>query len=86
MLPILGMIGNWYVIIIPPNNRHIMAKLFIKYIYSISNSSVILPQSGNCGAAKAWGSKGGSALPPVELNLTHIYIKQLTQLKMEKKQ
>jgi hypothetical protein len=39
----------------------------------------------NHGSAGAWGGKGGSALPPVELNLTHIYIKQLTQSKMGRK-
>jgi len=24
-----------------------------------------LPQSGNCGAARAWGGKGGTAVPPL---------------------
>ena len=47
-----------------PNNRRIIAKLFIKYFYFISNSSVFLPQSGNCGAAGAWGVRGEARFPP----------------------
>ncbi len=31
-----------------PNNRHIIATIYYKYYYSISNLSVFLPQSGNC--------------------------------------
>jgi hypothetical protein len=47
------MIRNWYGIINLPNNRHIIAKIFNKYFYSIINLSVILPQSGNLGAARS---------------------------------
>ena len=42
-------IGNFYYIQIPPNNRQIIATVYYKYYYSISNLSVILPQSGNYG-------------------------------------
>jgi len=45
-----------------PNNRHIIAKIFIKYFlfhpFSISNFA----ECGNCGAAGAWGGKGGTAV------------------------
>ena len=42
-----------------PDNRHIIAKIFYKYFYSISNTSVFLPQCGNCGAAISGLQKNG---------------------------
>jgi hypothetical protein len=41
-LPILEIIGNWYGINIP--------LFFATYFYSMLNSSLFLPQFGNCGA------------------------------------
>jgi hypothetical protein len=48
-LPILEMIGKLNCIINSPNNRHIIAKIFIKYFYPIINQSVILQNAAIAG-------------------------------------
>jgi hypothetical protein len=76
--PKVANFGNYLEMIIgkffSPLLRLTMAKLFNKYLYSIINLSVILPQSGNCGgcnygAERAWGGKGGTAVPPPKSDL-----------------
>jgi hypothetical protein len=44
----------------PSSSPHYF-KIIYKIILYISNLSVFLPQCGNCGAARAWGGKGGTA-------------------------
>jgi hypothetical protein len=47
-----------------PNLHHIIAKIFNKYFYSMHNSSLFLPNAAIAGTTRAWGGKGGTAVPP----------------------
>ncbi len=47
-----------------PSSLPNYGKIIYKIILHISNPSVFLPQFGNCGSTRAWGGKGGTAVPP----------------------
>ena len=62
--------GNWHVIIIPPNNRHIIAKIIYKILIFhqlfISNFAPKrqLRGGGSGGVPPDMGGKGGTIVPP----------------------